>query len=206
MENQNTENVYHEEENGYANYLLFVSLAIGLIILFFLVKNLLTVNSLSNKKQQNFLQLIHTEEIAALSVSEFVYNGIAQPLKEDGEIDYNVLYESTIKVSLDATDIQYIVNNEQKTVTFVFPEFKIEDPVIDIASIRFMPSKSNLLMDRVIAQCKEDARSEIKQSEKLITAAQENLKTIVEAWYSSVLEGYSFEYRFTTAKGGTGND
>lgn len=146
--------------------------------------------------------MINTREIAALSVSEFVYNGIAQSLKSNGDPDYIVLYKSTVKVSVDANGIDYTIDEEKKVVTFIFPEFTLEKPVIDVGSISIMPNRSNLFMDDVITLCREDALEEAKKSEKLISSAQENIRTIIEAWYSPVFEGYSFEYQFGSAEGG----
>ena len=57
-------------------------------------------------------------------------------------------------------------------------------------------------MDDVISLCRADALEEAKKSLKLISSAQENICTIIEAWYSPVLEGYSFEYQFSAAEGG----
>lgn len=153
-------------------------------------------------KQQNYSTLIDTKEISALSVSEFVYNGIAQSLKDNGEPDYNVLYKSTVKVSIDANLIRYTADDGQKIVTFSFPAFTIENPVIDVGSISLIPNRQDLYMDEVITLCRNDALTEVKKSEKLITSAQENIRSIIEAWYSPVLPGYSFEYIFNATEGG----
>lgn len=153
-------------------------------------------------KQESHSDLINTKEIAALSVSEFVYNGIAQSLKSNGELDYNVLYKSTVKVSVDANNIGYTLDEEKKLVTFIFPELTLEKPVIDVGSVSIIPNRSNLYMDDVISLCRADALEEAQKSLKLISSAQENIRTIIEAWYSPVLEGYSFEYQFSTAEGG----
>ncbi|MBR6442776.1 MAG: DUF4230 domain-containing protein [Clostridia bacterium] len=177
-------------------------LAFGVVILCLLLWNLLGGNSSRTVQQQTYSDLISTKEIATLSVSEFIYNGIAQTLKSNNEIDYNALYRSTVKVSIDANDIDYTVDDEQKIVTFIFPEFKIEDPVIDVRSVSLIPNRSDLYMDDVIKLCRSDALSEAKKSDKLISSARENLRSIIEGWYSPVLEGYSFEYRFGTAEGG----
>ena len=154
--------------------------------------------------QQSFSysDLIDTKEIAALSVSEFVYNGIAQSLKDNGDPDYNVLYKSTVKVSADAGSIRYTIDEEQKTVTFTVSELSIEKPAIDVDSISLIPNKRDLVMKDVIALCRNDALAEAKKSEKLISSAQENYRSIIEGWYAPVLPGYTFEFVFDTAEGG----
>ena len=181
---------------------LYALLFVGLVLLVFTFTNLTGIGSTKLTKQESHADLINTREIAALSVSEFVYNGIAQSLKSNGDPDYNVLYKSTVKVSVDANGIDYTIDEEKKVVTFIFPEFTLEKPVIDVGSISIIPNRSNLFMDDVITLCREDALEEAKKSEKLISSAQENIRTIIEAWYSPVLEGYSFEYQFGSAEGG----
>ena len=176
--------------------------AVGTIILILLLWNIFSRNNSKMVQQQSHSDLINTKDISMLSVSEFVYNGIAQREKEDGSIDYNVFYKSTVKVSIDANKTEYTINEKEKKVTFNFPEFTVENPVIDVDSFSFIPSRNDLFVRDAIALCRNDALSEAKNSEKLISSAQENLKSIVEAWYSPVLEGYTFEYVFKTAEGG----
>ncbi len=159
---------------------------------------------LQNEQQKTTSELISTKEIATLSVSEFVYNGIAQKFKDDGTPDCNVLYKSTVKVSVDADGIEHTSDDENKIITFTFPEFRIGNPVIDVGSISTIPSTKDLHMDEVIKLCRKDALAEANKSGKLISSAEENLKSIVEAWYSPIFEGYTFEYQFGTAEGGEG--
>lgn len=182
---------------------LIALLAFGVVFLFLLLFSLFG----GNRPQTNHSttsDLINTKEIATLSVSEFVYNGIARTYKENGEPDYNVLYNSTVKVSVDADRIDYAVDEEKKTVKFIFPEIEVGNPVIDVDSLSTIPDKHDLYIDEVIRLCRNDALEEAKKSEKLITSAQENLKSIMEAWYSPVFEGYTFEYQFGAPEGGEG--
>lgn len=181
---------------------LVALLIFGIVFFFLLIWSIFGGNSSSKIYQKTTSDLISTKEIATLSVSEFVYNGIAQSLNEKNEPDYNVLYKSTVKVSVDANDINYSIDEEKKTVTFLFPEFTIDNPVIEVDSLRLIPNRSDLHIDTIIKLCRSDALVEAKKSDKLISSAQENLKSIIEAWYSPVLEGYTFEYSFIAGKGG----
>ena len=181
---------------------LILSIATGIVLLFLLLWNPFGGNSVGMIKQNSYSTLISTNEIAALSVSEFVYNGIAQSVKSNGEIDYNVMYKSTVKASVDANSISFVMDEGEKRVTFILPEFTIENPVINVGSIKFIPDREDLHMDNVIALCRRDALDETRKSDKFISIAQENLESILEAWYSPVLEGYSFEYQYETAKAG----
>ena len=176
-------------------------LVFGIVLLILIASSLLGVKS-PRTQHSTTSDLINTRDIATLSVSEFVYNGIARTYKENGDHDYNVLYKSTVKVSVDADGIDYAVDEEQKQVTFILPEFKIENPLIDISSISTIPDRRDLYPDELIRLCRTNSFEEASKSEKLISSAQENLKSIIEAWYSPVFEGYSFEYQFGTMEGG----
>ena len=174
---------------------------LGAIILFLLLLSIVS----KNKPQTNHTtqsDLINTKDIATLSVSEFVYNGIARTYKENGEPDFNALYRSTVKVSVDADNIDYSVDEENKTIRLIFPEFDIQRPIIDEGSISVIPDRKDLEPDELIKLCRADSLEEAKKSGKLISSARENLKSIMEAWYSPVFEGYTFEYQFGTAEGG----
>ncbi len=180
---------------------MYVLFAVGVVFLALALRNSLGDSS-KKTTQKNHADLINTKEIAMLSVSEFVYNGIAQAKDEDGNIDYNVLYNSTVKVSIDANEIDYTVDEKQKIAKFIFPEFSIDNPVIDVSSVSLIPSRTDLVMKEIITLCRNDALEEAKKSEKLMSSARENLRSIIEAWYSPVLQGYSFEYEFGLAEGG----
>ena len=195
------EHEVQDENKDRGKTLLYISIGIGIISFILLLWNVYSENRFQTSKQHTFSELISTKDIATMSVSEFVYNGLAKSLKANGDIDYYALYKSTVKVSVDANNISYSVDDEQKKVTFYFPKFTIENPVIDIGSITLIPN-SDRFMEDVIKLCRSDALEEVTQSEKLIPSAQENLQSITEAWYSPVLEGYSFEFVFDAEVGG----
>ena len=195
------ENAAPGKKRDWEKVSLIASLIFGIVILILILFLLLDEN---NPKIQHATtsDLINTKEIATLSVSEFVYNGIARTYKENGDHDYNVLYRSTVKVSVDADGIGYAVDEDAKKVMFILPEFKIENPLIDISSISTIPDRKDLYPDELIRLCRNNAFEEASKSEKLISSAQENLKSIIEAWYSPVFEGYTFEYQFGVTEGG----
>lgn len=191
----------YEDNNNLEKIALYILFAIGIILLFFTLTLFLSKNNSKLTKQNGHSDVINIKEIATLSVSEFVYNGIAQSLKSNGEIDYNVLYKSTVKVSVNSDNIYYEVDDTNKIITFFFPEFTIEKPIIDVDSISIIPNKDELYMDEIISLCRDDALGEAKKSQKLISSAKENIQSIIEAWYIPVLKEYSFEYKFGSEKG-----
>lgn len=195
------ENTAPDKKDNWENGPQKALLALGIVFLFFILYSLFSETN-PKTRQSTASNLINTKEIANLSVTRFVYNGIARTYKENGDHDYNVLYKSTVNVSIDADGIGYAVDEDQKKVMFIFPEFKIENPLIDISSISTIPDRNDLYPDELIKLCKTTAFEEASKSEKLISSAQENLKSIIEAWYSPVFEGYTFEYQFGVTEGG----
>ena len=180
----------------------FIALIVfGIVLLLLILFSLFGGNN-SKVQHSTTSDLINTRDIATLSVSEFVYNGIARTYKENGDHDYNVLYRSTVKVSVDADGIGYTVDTELKKVTFILPTFKVENPLIDISSISTIPDRNDLYPDELIGLCRNNVFEEASKSEKLISSAQENLKSIIEAWYSPVFDGFTFEYQFGAPEGG----
>lgn len=190
-----------EKKINWERVSLIALLAFGVVFLFLLIFSIFSSNRPADQHTTTS-DLINTKEIATLSVSEFVYNGIARTYKENGDHDFNVFYKSTVKVSVDAEHIDYTVDEDKKIVTFIFPEFVIGNPVIDVSSLSIIPDRNDLYIDDVISLCRNDALEEAKKSEKLISSAQENLKSIMEAWYSPVFEGYTFVYQFEATEGG----
>ena len=104
------------------------------------------------------------------------------------------MYRSTVKVGINADDIALTVDDKQKIVTFNFPEFTIQKPLIDESSIEILPNKRDLFMDELLALCRNDVIEKTTDSNILVKSAEKNLESVIEAWYSSVFEGYSFEY------------
>ena len=195
------DNISPKKKVNYEQIFLYILFVICVVFLFLILFSVFGGNH-SKVYHTTASDLINTEEIATLSVSEFVYNGIARTYKENGEPDYNVIYHSTVKVSINADQIKYAVDEEHKIVKFIFPEIEIGKPIIDIYSLSTIPDKKDLYIDEIIRLCREDALDETKKSNKLIESAQENLKTIMEVWYSPVFSGYTFEYQFVTPESG----
>ncbi len=145
--------------------------------------------------------LIDVKDIARLSVSEFVYNGIGQTFKSNGEPEMNILYKATVKVSIDPEDIKCKVDDDKKVVAFTLPPFTLQDAIIDTSSIKYIPDGESMEIKDAITICRKDAMAAAEKSEKLMLLAKDNLRAIVVAWYSPILDGYTFEFVFTEPDG-----
>lgn len=134
-------------------------------------------------------------DISELSTAEFVYNGVAEKYKDDKteEAECYVAYNANVKVGIQMEDVKFEIDEEKKTVTPVLPEITVNIATIDEEEISYMPKNPDISLKEVITLCKEDAMNEANNSDKLNQTAEDNLRAVIEALLSPVLDaaGYS---------------
>lgn len=140
-------------------------------------------------------QLEKAIDISRLSTAEFVYNGVAEKYDDDEpeEVECHIAYEANVKVGIQMEDVKFDIDEEKKTVTPVLPEINVNIATLDEKSISYIPKDPDIALKEIIALCKEDAKNEANNSEKLYQTAEENLRAVIEALLSPILEnaGYS---------------
>ena len=140
-------------------------------------------------------QLKEAVEIDQLSTAEFEYNGIAEVYKEKKKekIDYRVKYNSTVKVGVNFSEINFEINNENKTIKPILPEIKIQNITVKPEGMSFIPDDAKGDINKVRSVCEDDATKEAKNSKELFEIAKENLKNTVEALLKPLIEndGYT---------------
>ena len=126
-------------------------------------------------------QLVDALDIEELSTSNFIYNGIADIHKENSdEVSYSAVYHATVKAGVQVKDIHFEVDSSTKTIHFSLPEVYIQNISVDPSSIDILPHNAKTDLTTVLAACREDVNAEA--SDKLISSATENLKSIIEAF------------------------
>lgn len=67
---------------------------------------------------------------------------------------------------------------------------------LDEKAISYIPKNPDISLKEIIVLCKEYAMNEANNSEKLYQTAEENLRAVIEALLSPILEnaGYSIEW------------
>lgn len=144
-------------------------------------------------------QLQEVVSVSKLSTANFIYNGIAEKTDENGNVSYRVYYESTVRAGIDMSKITFDIDEENKTVTPLLPEITIDEPVIDDTSLEYMPLNPSAEIKDVIAICKQDAETEIRETGQIQKTAKENLKTTIEALTVPLLDS---EYEIKWAEEG----
>ena len=144
-------------------------------------------------------QLEKAIDISQLSTAEFVYNGIAEKYNEKHpeRVDCYIAYNASVKVGIQMEDVTFEIQEEEKTVTPVLPEITVQIATLDEDSLSYIPKNPDVPLKDMLILCKEDAVREAGESEKLYETAEENLKMVMEALLSPVLEnaGYTLVWQ-----------
>lgn len=135
-------------------------------------------------------QLEKAIDISQLSTAEFVYNGIAEKYNEEHpeRVDCYIAYNASVKVGIQMEDVTFEIQEEEKTVTPVLPDITVQIATLDENSLSYIPKNPDVPLKDMLILCKEDAIREAGESEKLYETAEENLKMVMEALLSPVLE------------------
>lgn len=141
-------------------------------------------------------QLAKMVNVSRLSTAEFIYNGIAEQVDDEGNVRCHIYYEAKIGAGVDMSQIQFEIDQENRIVYPIIPEIEIEEPEIDEASIEFFERNPNISTQDVMRVCKEDAQSEAEETGQIYETALINMRSAVEALTNPLVEsyGYSIEW------------
>ena len=131
-------------------------------------------------------------DISELSTARYTYNGIAR-VYDGKSVVCSIKYSAKVKAGINMKDVDFLVDEEKKTVTVKLPEIGIMSDVVDEDSISFIPDNTKISLKEALTACEDDVRNEALESEELFSAASENLKKTLEALLFPILdtEGYS---------------
>lgn len=133
-------------------------------------------------------------DISQLSTAEFVYNGVAEKRKEKDpeEVECYISYNANVKVGIKMEDVKFDIDKEARTVTPILPEITVNIATLDEESISYIPENPDITLKEVIKICKEDVMNEANNSEKLYQTAEDNLKAVIVALLSPILENAQY--------------
>lgn len=139
-------------------------------------------------------ELVKAINISQLSTAEFVYNGIAEKYAEDNpqNIICHISYNANVKVGINMEEVEFQIDESKKTILPILPNIEIQVATLDEEEISYIPKNPDIPLKEVIAICKEDVVNEAKKSEKLYYLAEDNLKSVITALLSPILD--SAEY------------
>lgn len=156
------------------------------------------LNKIGKKNAITSSRLEDAVNISQLSTAEFIYNGVAEKYKEKNpeEVECYIAYNAKVKAGIEMEDIAFDIDEKEKTVTPILPEIKVNIATLDENAISYIPKNPDIALKEILTICKEDAMNEANNSEKLYQTAEDNLKAVIEALLSPVLDSaeYSMEW------------
>ena len=167
-------------------------LAAALVLAVLVVGSLFGPNVMNKIGKENVItssQLEKAIDISQLSTAEFVYNGIAEKYDDDKpeKVECYIAYHADVKVGIQMEDVEFEIDEENKTVTPILPEISVNIAALDENEISYIPKNPDIPLKEIIVLCKEDAVREANDSKKLYQTAEENLKAVIEALVSPIL-------------------
>lgn len=177
-------------------------LAAALVLAVLVVGSLFGPNVMNKIGKENVItssQLEKAIDISQLSTAEFVYNGIAEKYDDDKpeKVECYIAYHADVKVGIQMEDVEFEIDEANKTVTPILPEISVNIAALDENEISYIPKNPDIPLKEIIVLCKEDAVREANDSKKLYQTAEENMKAVIEALVSPILEhaGYTMKWQ-----------
>ena len=177
-------------------------LAAALVLAVLVVGSLFGPNVMNKIGKENVItssQLEKAIDISQLSTAEFVYNGISEKYDDDKpeKVECYIAYHADVKVGIQMEDVEFEIDEANKTVTPILPEISVNIAALDENEISYIPKNPDIPLKEIIVLCKEDAVREANDSKKLYQTAEENLKAVIEALVSPILEhaGYTMKWQ-----------
>lgn len=182
-----------KSKTGKKTILIIVVLAVIVIM-----ANLFGPAALNKIKKDDVMTSSELEkaiDIAQLSTAEFVYNGIAEKYKDKKpeEVECYITYNAHVKVGIDMEDVEFLIDEVNRTVTPILPEININNAVVDESSFSYIPENPDISLKDVITLCKEDVMKNAAESEVLYETAEENLKAVIEGLLKPILDNENYE-------------
>lgn len=138
--------------------------------------------------------LTNAIDISELSTAQFTYNGIAEKYKDEKKqnVECHIRYNAKVKAGIDMKDVEFDIDEKNKTVKPILPDIKITSNIADEKTLSFIPEGTSIELKDALLICNDDAKNEALKSQELITSAEENLKSIIEGLLYPIInpQGY----------------
>ena len=146
--------------------------------------------------------------IESLSTVDYGYTGIAEKAGKwlwMDNVAYRVKYEAHVTATCNMGEIEFVVDQENKTVTAYLPEATIEEPVLVTDSFDYLPSDPGANISDVIKLCKEDAANDVDKNQ-IQQEAYESLESTVRALTTPILGDDGWKLKFDKLANYQGDD
>ena len=146
-------------------------------------------------------------EINKLSTIEYTYNAIVTKYKNDEVKEYNVeyyvAYNGKVTAGIDFNEINIDVDYKEKKIYVTLPNVEIHETNVDMGTLDYIHEKNVPEKDSISQEayklCKYDLRERAQNETELLSNAEENAKSAIEAllkpWVESVDKEFQIEFR-----------
>lgn len=144
-------------------------------------------------------------EKSDLETVSFTYNVIAKKCKDEkncnlksnniDDFKYVVSCKGTITAGIDFSKVKIDVNEEKKLITVAIPEATLENDA-SVGSVKFLNDDVSAdELPNARSLCAETIKSKSESDEKLLPAAKEQARVVLEGFYSQWIKAFDEEYK-----------
>ena len=135
-------------------------------------------------------------EISELSTASYTYNAIASIYTEDeSSIKYHVAYNGTVVAGIDFSEIKISPDEEEKKITIDLPACKIVETSVDYGSMEYIfidkKAENETVSQEAYHACQKDLEKRAAADNHLLTMANQNTLSVVEALISPWVKAHS---------------
>lgn len=121
------------------------------------------------------------------------YEGVAVKTNDKGEEICHIYYETTVFSYVNVNNIEFSIDDENKTVTPNLPEQELDVDIPSSSSITYFEDNPDVSFWEALRLCEADAKNEATDNQALISCGQANLRKIVETLIAPVLNGTDYK-------------
>ena len=210
MKNENT------EKNKTTKHSKFISILLVLVIIMGscfvgLLKGYLEARNSSPTVITN-LSVTDFIENDQLNTFKTNYEGVVTVFdeKKNKKVDYYVSYLATVDAGVNFEEIDIRQNDRKKEVNIFIPKATIQDINIEITSLEFLFYDKDRNNEDIISEayniCNKDAENKLRNKEKIIELATENVKNIISAYIQPFMDVTNNQYSINFIVGDQNED
>ena len=140
----------------------------------------------------NKTSLRNAVSIGKLIDATVPYEGLAVKTNDKGEEICHIYYETSVFAYVDTNEIDFLIDEENKTVTPSLPDQQIEVDIPSAGSISYFEDNPGVELDEALSLCEADAKADAADNQTLITCGQANLNKTIEALVGPILNGSGY--------------
>ena len=140
----------------------------------------------------NKTSLRNAVSIGKLIDATVPYEGLAVKTNDKGEEICHIYYETSIFAYVNTNEIDFVIDEENKTVTPSLPDQQIEVDIPSAGSISYFEENPGVELDEALSLCEADAKADAADNQTLITCGQASLRKTIDALISPILDGNGY--------------